>query len=244
MGKRSYHHGQLRGALLDAAEDLVRERGTDGWSLREVSARVGVSPSAAYHHFSSRDALVHALSARVLTRLGARMSDAAAQAAGPGTDPQQTLVAAGRAYVRWAVDDPAVARLAFGSGAHHPDDAGPSPHPHDVLDAELDRLAEAGALAADARPGAEFAVWSAMHGLATLLADGLVTVDDPGAADLQTERLLRAVLTGLAGETPPAQGWPTPRSAHTERRTAALRNTTPAEGPTPGRARQRREGTP
>ncbi|WP_113699388.1 TetR/AcrR family transcriptional regulator [Nonomuraea lactucae] len=217
MGKTHYHHGELRGALLDAAEELVREHGVVGWSLREASARVGVSSSAAYHHFASRDALVRALSGRVLARLGERMNSAAAQAAEPSADVRQGLVAAGRAYVRWALEDPAVARLAFGSGAHDPE-ATISPHPHDVLDAELDRLVEAGTLSAEARPGAEFVVWTAIHGLATLLADGLMILDSPEAADLQTERTLRAVLAGLTRETAPSQSWPAAHSAHTERR--------------------------
>ncbi|TDB84557.1 TetR/AcrR family transcriptional regulator [Actinomadura sp. KC216] len=223
MGKRRYHHGDLRGALLDAAEELVHEHGDTNWSLREASARVGVSPSAAYHHFSSRDALVRALSVRVLSRLGEQMADAAAQAAAPGADVRKGLVAAGRAYVRWTLEDPAVARLAFGSGARDRD-AAISPHPHDVLDTELDRLVEIGDLSVQARPGAEFAVWAAVHGLATLLADGLITLDGPEAADLHTERLVQAVLTGLAQETTPSPGWPAARSAHTERQARGQRS--------------------
>lgn len=212
MGKKGYHHGDLRGALLDAAEELVRERGVAGWSLREASARVGVSPSAAYHHFGSRDALVRALSVRVLTRLGERM----AQAAASGEDPRGSLVAACRAYVRWTLADPAVARLAFAAPARDPD-ATIAPHPHDVIDAELDRLAEAGDLSPGARPGAEFAVWAAVHGVATLLADGLMRLDTEEAAGEQTERVVEALLTGLQQE--PGRTWPTPHSTHTERRT-------------------------
>ncbi|TDD39957.1 TetR/AcrR family transcriptional regulator [Actinomadura sp. KC06] len=234
MGKRRYHHGDLRGALLDAAEELVHEHGDAGWSLREASARVGVSPSAAYHHFSSRDALVRALSVRVLSRLGEQMA-AAAQAAGPGADARQGLVAAGRAYVRWTLEDPAVARLAFGSGARDRD-AAISPHPHEVLDAELDRLVEIGDLSAEARSGAEFAVWAAVHGLAALLADGLMTLDGPEAADLHTKRLVQAVLTGLAQETAPPPGWPAARSAHTERQSKGQSNAT-ANQPRPTSAK-------
>jgi hypothetical protein len=55
--------------------------------------------------------------------------------------------------------------------------------PHDVLAAELDRLADAGGLPASARPGAEFVIWVAMHGLAVLTADGLVRPDSPQAID-------------------------------------------------------------
>src|ERR1700712_5004505 len=110
MAKESYHHGDLRGALLDAAEALVRERGVDGWSLREASSRVGVSPSAAYHHFSSRDALVSALSERVLAQLGERLGRATGRASGA---PQQRIIALSLSSVRWTLDAPAVARLAF-----------------------------------------------------------------------------------------------------------------------------------
>ncbi|MGW3149540.1 TetR/AcrR family transcriptional regulator [Streptomyces sp. NPDC001177] len=229
MAKGNYHHGELRNALLDAAETLVRERGVEGWSLREASARVGVSPSAAYHHFASRDVLVRALSERVLARLGERMSGAARHQPGPSSDHHQRLVAIGRSYIRWALEDPAVARLAFGAGATDPETA-ISPHPHDVLDAELDRLVEAGCLTVSARPGAEFVVWAAVHGLATLLADGLISLDDTQAVDREAERVVRAVLNGLTQEPAVSPKWPTARSAHTERR--AKRQT----GSSPGRS--------
>lgn len=194
-----YHHGELRTALLDAAEELVRERGADGWSLREASTRVGVSPSAAYHHFASRDALVRALSQRVLARLGGRVSAATSNSA----DPRRNVIAIAQNYVRWAIEDPAVSKLAFGAG--EPEEP-ISPHPHDVLAAELARLE---------LPAADFLVWAAMHGLAMLLADGLMRLDNPAAVDAETERLVSAVLSGLAER--PGGPLPVARSAHTDR---------------------------
>ncbi|WP_328786402.1 MULTISPECIES: TetR/AcrR family transcriptional regulator [unclassified Streptomyces] len=224
MAKERYHHGDLHGALLDAAETLVRERGADGWSLREASARVGVSPSAAYHHFGSRDALVSALSEVVLARLGNRLRDAmdAALEQGP-----ERLAACGRAYVTWAVEDPAVARLVFRGGATTAQSV-ISPHPHDVLTTELDRLTETGHLPPGARPGAEFAVWAAIHGLAVLLIDGLVRIDDREGIECQTERLVFATFNGLARETAPEPQRPTPTTTHTRRLTQG-----PAPSPGP-----------
>ncbi|MEV4009727.1 TetR/AcrR family transcriptional regulator [Nonomuraea angiospora] len=227
MAKGRYHHGDLRAALLDAAEELVRERGADGWSLREASARVGVSPSAAYHHFASRDALVRALSERILSRLGVRLAAACDRAAeslvpvGETADPLRRLIALGRGYLHWAVEDPAVARLVFGAGATGPDSR-VSPHPHDVLTAELDRLAELGALPAASRPGAEFVVWAPIHGLAVLLIDGLIRVDDARAFDLQAERVIRATLNGLCQESAPSGDWPAVHTTHTDRRRSHL----------------------
>jgi AcrR family transcriptional regulator len=260
MAKGRYHHGDLRAALLDVAEELVRERGADGWSLREASARVGVSPSAAYHHFASRDTLVRALSERILSCLGIRLADAceratdetagpdaceraadesadpdacerAAEPGGAGAgplgpvgetaDPLRRLIVLGRDYLHWAVGDPAVARLVFGAGATGPDSR-VTPHPHDVLTAELDRLADLGALPAASRPGAEFVVWAPIHGLAVLLIDGLIRVDDARAFDLQAERVIRATLNGLCQEPAPAGGWPAVHTTHTDRRRSHL----------------------
>jgi AcrR family transcriptional regulator len=227
MAGRPYHHGDLRNALLDAAEALIRERGADGWSLREATGRVGVSPSAAYYHFDSRDALVRALADRVIARLGQRLSDAAAAARG---GPQQPLIEVGREYVRWVAQDPAVARLAFAAGRSEPVTL-VFVHPHEVLAAELDRLADAGGLPASARPGAEFVFWASMHGLAVLLADGLLRLDTPQAIDREAERVAGAVLTGLAAERPPSPAWPVPRSAHSE----ALARHQPEPDPTSSR---------
>jgi NADPH:quinone reductase-like Zn-dependent oxidoreductase len=69
--------------------------------------------------------------------------------------------------------------------------------------AELDHLVDTGDLPVAARPGAETAVWAAVHGLATLLADGIIQLDDPQTVDRTTERLIRATLTGLSQEAPP-----------------------------------------
>jgi AcrR family transcriptional regulator len=197
---RSYHHGDLPNALLDAAEALIRERGSESWSLREVSSRVGVSPSAAYHHFASRDALIGALSARVFAELGTRLQQAATQARG---DHYARLVALGTSYVNWALDDPAIFRLTFGAGRMEPV-AAIHPHPHDVLVDELDRLVDSGDLPPATRPDAETLIWAAVHGLATLLADGIIRVEDRNTRNRTTERLIRATLTGLSQETPPS----------------------------------------
>lgn len=212
MSERPYHHGDLPSALLDAAEALIREKGLDGWSLREASARTGVSPSAAYHHFESRDTLVRALSDRVLARLGERLGRAVSRA---GDDPEERIVAFGRSYVRWALDDPAVARLAFRVGSS---EAGPpiSVHPHDLLAAELDRLVVAGGLSQSARPGADAVVGAAVHGLAAMLLDGMMHLNGQPEVDRVVERIVRAVLNGLGQETADGR-WPAPQSRYTDR---------------------------
>jgi AcrR family transcriptional regulator len=213
--KDRYHHGQLRDALLDAAELLVAEHGIDGWSLREASAGVGVAASAAYHHFASREALVSALAERVLTGLGERMRRSTTHAR--ADDPVQPLIAYARTYVRWTIENHALAAFAFAAARRIDPATVISPHPRDVLAAVLDRLVETGALNSRARPGAEFTVWPAVHGLAVLSGDGLIRHRSRRAADLEAERLVRALLTGLNDQATPIANWPAPQTAHTER---------------------------
>src|SRR6266540_5232917 len=59
--RKAYHHGDLRRALVDAAIELVRDRGPDGFTLREAARRVGVSQTAPYRHFATKDALLAAV---------------------------------------------------------------------------------------------------------------------------------------------------------------------------------------
>ena len=53
-GRESYHHGDLRNALIDAGLGLLREVGTDQFSLRDAAKAVGVSPNATYRHFENK----------------------------------------------------------------------------------------------------------------------------------------------------------------------------------------------
>ncbi|WP_265443482.1 TetR/AcrR family transcriptional regulator [Flexivirga meconopsidis] len=193
----SYHHGDLREALLETAGNLVAERGVDGWSVREASARVGVSASAAYYHFASRDDLLTALSIRALNRLGEALREATESAG--GGDVLARLCAYARCYVRWACDEPAAAQLAF-SPARQRQTGTVDPHPHQVLDDELDRLVESGTLPRQSRPGADFLVWSAVHGLAELAHLNLVRGNGPTDLDLLSDRLVRATMYGLRDE--------------------------------------------
>lgn len=81
--KSSYHHGDLRAALVDAGMALLATRDADDLSLREVARQVGVSATAVYRHFPDKAALMAALAAAGLDMLGAAQH-AAFDAAGGG----------------------------------------------------------------------------------------------------------------------------------------------------------------
>ncbi len=174
--KAAYHHGDLRAALVDQGLRLLAERSVDALSLREVARRVGVSPTAVYRHFPDKGALMGALAEAGLQRLGAAQREAA-QAAGGGA---AGFGATGRAYVRFALQNPALFRLIFSS-----------PAPRDLLQRPLGESGEAIALLrsnvaallppqcgpAAVEVGAAQS-WALVHGLAMLMLDGQLPADE------------------------------------------------------------------
>jgi AcrR family transcriptional regulator len=175
--KGAYHHANLRPALLAAARRLLERGGPEALSLREVARRAGVSHSAPYRHFADRAALLAALAAEGFAELSERIAAAAREAGGA-----KRLGPMGAAYVRFALDRPALFRLMFGGhvrGTNHP------------------ALAEAakGAyalLTAEAGPSAVKA-WALVHGLAHLLLDRQIA--SAGADRAAADRLVAEILS-------------------------------------------------
>ncbi|HEU0206962.1 MAG TPA: TetR/AcrR family transcriptional regulator [Pseudolysinimonas sp.] len=117
MSDRPFHHGNLRSALLERAESVLRDRGLDALSLRELARDLGVSHGAPRSHFVDRQALLDALAERGFDRLAHAMREAAQTHA---DDVYDSLVAAAHAYVDFAVRDAALVDLMF---ARHLDEA-------------------------------------------------------------------------------------------------------------------------
>jgi AcrR family transcriptional regulator len=194
--RRPYHHGNLREALLDAALALARDGGPDAVVVREASRRVGVSHNAAYRHFPDREALLSAVLERCADALVAAM-EARLDAVGPqdGTPERalRRLEATGRGYVDFALSEPGLFRTAY--AVERPHDTGSGPYV--LLNAQLDGLVEAGALAPERRPYAELTAWSAVHGLSALLLDGPLRDLPPGARAAALDHLLGTISRGL-----------------------------------------------
>lgn len=158
MATRSYHHGDLRAALVGAAIEAL-ERGEAEISLRGVAKAAGVSAMAPYRHFPDKQALLAAVAGEGFARLRDRL-----RGADDHPDPARALVAQGLAYVDFARAHPALVRLMFQCAADDPVPGGDSAYA--VL---VERVA---ALVPDeARDGAALLCWATVHGLATLAND-------------------------------------------------------------------------
>jgi AcrR family transcriptional regulator len=172
--ERPYHHGNLRSALLVAAERVVRERGVQDLSLRELAREVGVSHGAPRRHFPDRQALLDALAESGFERLGAELRAAADSA---GDEFQPRLEATAAAYIRFATTDPALLDLMFAS--KHRDT---EPSLHDAMERAFSVMMELilqGQTIGRLQPGdperVGLVLFSTIQGIAALLTAGMIT---------------------------------------------------------------------
>lgn len=203
MATASYHHGNLRQALLEHAVDLARAGGPDAVVLRDVQRAAGVSNSAAYRHYADRQALLTAVQIHGMTLLGEAMHEALAAVPNRGAKDKRALArlrATGQAYVDFALAEPGLFRTAFApGGVHHTDESvPPERHPFRILSRCIDDLVTAGVLTPSRRDGLDEAAWAAVHGLAVLYLDGPLAAADDGRKQLITGRLLDVISHGIS----------------------------------------------
>lgn len=163
---RPYHHGDLRRALIDAAQRILESEGPAGLSLRAVAREAGVSPAAPYHHFKDKGELLDAVADEGWRLLNEAMI-AAREKAG---SPRAAMPVLGVAYVCFAREHPALYRVMYKRSR---DKEALPEHLHDDDSAYCrtrDTLIEAGADPKDeiGLELATIAAWCAAHGLAEL----------------------------------------------------------------------------
>ena len=183
---KTYHHGDLRRAVLAAAADVISREGAGRLSLRSLAEEIGVSHTAPRHHFGSRDGVLTALAAEGFTLL----AEALERAAGSGS-----FADVGVAYVEFAVGHPGHFAVMFTPSLLNEEDP--------ELDAARDRTnqiltAGSAAFVDPARAAvAAISAWSVVHGLAMLTLSGaLDSTELPEAAGSRNlADLARQVLT-------------------------------------------------
>ncbi|MGW6286499.1 TetR/AcrR family transcriptional regulator [Streptomyces sp. NPDC055107] len=179
--ERTYHHGDLRRVILDAALDVIATNGPGSLSLRDLARRVGVSHAAPAHHFKDRTGLLTAVAAEGYALFADALTGA------------PDLRERGVAYVRFAATHPAHFQVMFQPDLHRTDDP-------DLLAARARATEAVRAGVADLPPAgrgeddrlAGLAAWSLAHGFATLLLSG-------NLADAVEGRAPEAVFRSLTG---------------------------------------------
>jgi AcrR family transcriptional regulator len=203
--RQTYHHGNLREALIKAGMRAVAEDGPDGFSLRGVATRAGVTAPAVYRHFKDKDELLAAVAAEAAERLAAVITESLAETTG---DSLARFRQVGIAYVQFAVAHPEHFRALGVPGllARLPPEQRAS---MDAWDAEQRRGLEAGQRAGEiaAMPVDDMllAASSLVHGLAHLIVEGKF-----GEVTAARAKELAIAATGAFGcgliprDTPPA----------------------------------------
>jgi len=170
--KTNYHHGDLRRALLAAAEDELSEKGVETFSLRSVAKRAGVSHGAPAHHFGGTQGLLTELAALGYQRFIETQEQFQRKAS---KEPTAQLSASGLGYIDFAKRNPALFRLMFSS--EHPDRA--APVLSDLADAAFNKLVEDIQHISETDPHTDqlamtdvMAAWAIAHGLADLMIAG------------------------------------------------------------------------
>lgn len=178
--KTDYHHGDLRGSLLDAARQVLEQEGPNALSLRDLARRTGVSHAAPYRHFANRQALLAALAAEGFSELARHMR----------AEERKSLKSMGRAYVGFAVANPSLYKLMFSPELDRK-------KPQQLNDAAADAfgLLQGKAGAISHQHSGSLAAWAMVHGLSQILIDRLLVDNllEPG----QLPELIGSVLEHL-----------------------------------------------
>jgi AcrR family transcriptional regulator len=188
--KATYHHGDLRAALLDAALELLEEGGAGALSLRAVARRAGVSAAAPYRHYADREALVSAVAVVGYRDLAERLG-----AAHPAPSTPEQLADVAAAYVRFALERPALFRIMFGEPCDRDNDerveasAAVTLYLREIV-ARCFPRSDPEALAP--------AIWALVHGLAFLFLDGKLEAPTPTAVAVRVSAAVEAVLSANA----------------------------------------------
>ncbi len=184
---KTYHHGDLRNTLRDAARAILEEEGLAALSLRAVARRPGVSHAAPYRHFPNHEALLVELVTEGFAEL---RQGIAAAVAGPAQETDR-ITAIGAAYMRFVARRPGVSRLMFGTQI-------PNRESFPELAAAADSIGEE-ISATLIYPALGIAVWSAVHGLAMLALENLIDLGQRRAGlnvlPSRAEIVLRSLFT-------------------------------------------------
>lgn len=189
--EKPYHHGDLRSALLAAAESELLEKGVEAFSLRSVAKRAGVSHAAPAHHFGDATGLLTALAAYGFQEFLATQH--AFEARAPQT-PRDQLIAAGLGYVGFARTRPALFKLMFGSQRTDYSDAALG----SAAEAAIGHLTSQVKLVGSVAAQDVAAVWATAHGLADLIIAGRISV----IRDFSEDDLQAMLATILARSLP------------------------------------------
>ena len=176
MATKSYHHGDLKNALIKAGVEILSSEGVEGLSLRKVAQRAGVSHNAPYSHFADKQSLIAAISTEGFKQLYQGLD--AAISSYPD-DPKRQLQKGARAYVQFAINNTDTFKIMF-SGVLEKEKEYPAfvKISHKTFERVVDVVhacQEAGLLRSAPAEIMAVAVWGQIHGIISLMLEGQIS---------------------------------------------------------------------
>ncbi len=200
----AYHHGNLREALVAAAVEILERDGVAGLGLRGAARAAGVSQTAPYHHFGSKEGLLAAVAALGFRELKTDQERIEAESIASGLDAEAAMCELGIGYVRMARLHPELFKLMFGQVLPDRDTYPELVEAYTGARSFIERairnmLVELKGTAEPAEVALAVAgAWSNVHGLAILLIDGRIV---PGEEDMPAEPELVRTIVGRFART-------------------------------------------
>ncbi|MCE9646752.1 MAG: TetR/AcrR family transcriptional regulator [Chloroflexi bacterium] len=174
--KKSYHHGDLKNALIKAGVEILAKDGVSGLSLRKVAGRAGVSHSAPYSHFADKQALIAAISTEGFRQLYERESTVADLYA---DQPSKQLIEAAWAYVQFAMDDPDRFKVMFSAvlekEKEYPEFVSESQRNFQLVRRIIEANQAAGVLRSGPSDLIALSAWGIVHGFVMLWLEGQIS---------------------------------------------------------------------
>ncbi len=188
----SYHHGDLRVAIVVKAIEMIAENGVEGVTMRSLGQQLGVSRAAPYRHFAGKVELLTAVAAEGFCRLQTTM----AHASPPETDLLIRYYKMGEAYIQFAIENPTLYRLMLGekslSRENAPNLASAADEAFATLQDMIEQCQQANLLKAGDPCLLTYATWAMVHGVASLIIDGQLH------AEIGSDELIQFAYQALA----------------------------------------------
>ena len=174
--KKTYHHGDLKNALIKAGVEILAKDGVIGLSLRKVAMKAGVSHAAPYAHFADKQALIAAISTEGFRQLYERVSGVAEKYR---SQPEKQLTEAAWAYVQFAMDDRDRFKVMF-SGVlekekDYPDFVAESQRNFQLVKSIVEANQASGRLRSGDSALVALSTWGIIHGFLMLLLEGQIS---------------------------------------------------------------------
>ena len=196
--QRPYHHGHLKEELLNAALALISQVGPQGFTLREVARRAGVSHNAPYRHFRDKDELLAMVAVQGFERLNSAMKRSAAR----GTTPLERFRLCGRGYISFALRWPQHFLVMFdlpSTRDKYPEYAGAGEEAFTTLLKFVVECQRAEVLAGGEPERLAFMAWSMVHGIAKLAYSSHLPFPKNSVLDF-ADTATRVLAVGMAQE--------------------------------------------